>query len=119
MQSGKIAPTFRQFFTAALSPKSTDSNSQQQQQPQGEPEREPTQEEAVEALDLLTQQDDFRKNELRADLKQMEARWVITVFSKAGSQLRTIRGMEIVRLLDRAGLGKQGHSRGRILDRRV
>ncbi len=119
MQSGKIAPTFRAFFTQALSPKGTDSNSQQQQQPEREPDREPTQEEAVEALDLLTQQEEFRKNELRADLKQLEQRWVITVRNRNGDQLRTIRGVEIIRLLDKSGLGKKGHSVGRILDRRV
>lgn len=119
MQSGRIAPIFRQFFTAALSPKNTDANSQQQQQYQGEPQREPTHEEALEALDLLTQQEDFQKNSLRAELMQLEERWVITVFASSGAQLRTIRGMEIVRLLDKSGLGKKGHSRGRILDRRV
>ena len=119
MQSGKISPTFRSFFTAALSPKNTDANSQQQQQPQGESDREPTQEEAVEALDLLSQPEEFRKNQLRADLKQVESRWVISIFASNGTQLRTIRGTEIVRLLDRSGLGKSGHSVGRILDRRV
>jgi len=120
MQSGKIVPTFRQFFTSALSPRSTDSNGQQQQPPpQGEPEREPTQEEALEALDLLIEQDEFRKNELCANLNQVESHWVITVLSSVGIQLRTIRGMEILRLLDKAGLGKHGHSLGRILDRRV
>jgi hypothetical protein len=118
MQSGKIAPIFRQFFTAALNPNRTDSNAEQRQS-QGEPEREPTHEEALEALDLLTQQEEFQKNDLRAELKQLEGRWMISVLNRAGAQLRMIRGMEIVRLLDKAGLGKKGHSRGRILDRRV
>lgn len=119
MQSGRIAPIFRQFFTAALSPKNTDANAGQQQQPQGEPEREPTHEEALEALDRLTQQEEFQKNSLRAELLQIEGRWVIAVSSDKGVRLRTIRGSEIVRLLDKAGLGKSGHSPGRILDRRV
>ena len=118
MQSGRIAPTFRQIFTSVLTPKHTDSNSNQQQ-PQGEPEREPTKEEALEALDRLTQQDEFQKNSLRAELLQVDNRWVIQVSDAKGNALRTIRGMEIVRLLDKAGLGKSGPSRGRILDRRV
>lgn len=119
MQSGRIAPTFRQIFTAALTPRQTDSNSQQQQQPQGEPEREPTHEEALEALDRLTQQEEFQKNSLRAELLQVDGRWMIQVSDAKGNSLRTIRGMEIVRLLDKAGLGKTGPNRGRILDRRV
>jgi len=118
MQSGKIVPIFRQFFTAALSPKNPDSNSQQKQS-QGEAEREPSREEALEALDALSQQEEFQKNELRAELKQIEGRWVISVITAMGGQLRLIRGSEIVRLLDKAALGKKGHSVGRILDRRV
>lgn len=118
MQSGKIAPTFRQIFSAALRPKNADTNSQQHGQ-QREPEREPSHEEALEALDLLTQQDEFQRNALRADLSESEGRWVISVCDGKGNQLRVIRGVEIVRLLDRAGLGKAGPSRGRILDRRV
>ncbi len=118
MQSGRIAPTFRQIFSAALTPKNTDSNSQQQQQ-HGEPQREPTHEEALEAMDLLSQQEEFQQNALRASLLQAEGRWMISVCDQRGNQLRTIRGMEIVRLLDKAGLGKKGPSRGRILDRRI
>lgn len=117
MQSGRIAPTFRQIFTAALSPRNADSNSQQQ--PQGEPEREPSHEEALEALDRLTQQDEFQKNSLRAELMQVDGRWMIQVNDSRGAQLRVIRGLEIMRLLDKSGLGKAGPSRGRILDRRV
>ena len=119
MQSGRIAPTFRQIFTAALTPRQTDSNSQQQQQHQGEPEREPTHQEALEALDRLTQQEEFQKNSLRAELIQLDGRWMIQVSDAKGTALRSIRGSEILRLLDKSNTGKTGPSRGRILDRRV
>jgi hypothetical protein len=117
MQSGKIAPVFRQIFQQTLGAKSaTDSHSQQnQQQPRKEPEREPTEAEALEALDRLTQQDEFQRNALRAELRQVDGRYHIFVTNAAGVQLRAIRGSEILRLLD----GGAGAQRGRILDRRV
>jgi len=118
MQSGRIAPVFRQIFQNTLSAKNaTDSHSQQKDQTQKEPEREPTREEAVEALDVLTQQDEFLRNALRAELQQVDGRFQILVCNSHGTQLRAIRGMEIVRLLD--GKGAKGAQRGRILDRRV
>jgi len=118
MQSGKIAPVFRQIFTATLGAKNaTDSHSQHKQQPDKEPEREPTHEEALEALDRLTQQEEFQKNALRAELRVVEGRFCIFVTNGAGIQLKSIRGPEILRLLD--GAGARGAHRGSILDRRV
>lgn len=120
MQSGKIAPIFRQFFSEATSTKSaTDSHSQQQQKQKGEPEREPTQEEALEALDLLSQQEEFQKNSLRAELRLSEGRHTILICNALGAQLKVIRGAEIMRILDGSGLGRKGPHLGRILDRRV
>ncbi len=119
MQSGKIAPIFRHFFGEPMSAKSaTDSHSQQQQK-QREPEREPTPEEALEALDLLSHQEEFQKNSLRAELRVLESRQSIIVSNSQGTQLRVIRGMDILRILETAKLGHKGARRGRILDRRV
>ncbi len=119
MQSGKIAPIFRQFFSGTLGSKNpTDSHSQQRQQG-GEPEREPTQEEALEALDLLSQQDEFQKNALRAELQQFEGRQSIIVTNALGVQIKVIRGTEIIRILEGSGLGRTGPHLGRILDRRI
>ncbi len=118
MQSGKIAPVFRQFFTGTLGIKNaTDSHSQQRQSPEREPEREPTHEEALEALGLLTEQEEFQKSVLRAEVRTVEGRIYIFVFNAAGTQLRAIRGPEILRLLD--GGRAHGPRRGQILDRRV
>jgi hypothetical protein len=118
MQSGRIAPVFRQFFNSTLGIKNaTDSHSQQRQEPEKEPEREPGKEEALEALDRLTQQDEFQKNALRAELRTVDGRVCIFVFNAAGTQLRVMRGSEILRLLDGGATG--GHRRGQILDRRV
>lgn len=117
MQSGRIAPVFRQIFQSTLGAKgATDSHSQQKQE-QREPEREPTREEALEALDRLSQQDEFQKNALRAELGVVEGKFCIFVFNGQGTQLKAIRGPEILRLLD--GTGTKGAHRGRILDRRV
>lgn len=119
MQSGKISPIFRQFFGQTQSAKSaTDSNSQQRQEYK-EPEREPTQEEALAALDLLTHQDEFEKNSLRAELRIIDGRHAIIVSNPSGGQLRVIRGMDIIRLLQASLLGNKGHTIGRILDRRI
>lgn len=120
MQSGKIAPIIRQFFTGAVSPKGqSDSHSQQKQHPEKEPEREPTKEEALEAFDKLTQQEEFQKNHLRAELRLVEGRHQIAVLNASGAQLRLIRGIEIVRLLETGDSGRKGAHLGRILDRRI
>lgn len=120
MQSGKIAPIFKQFFREAVSTKSaTDSNSQNNQNAKKEPEREPTKEETLEALDLLTQQEEFQKNSLRAELKTLDERFAILVFNASGAQLKVIRGPDIHRILQAAALGHKGPSLGRILDRRI
>ena len=121
MQSGRIAPIFRQFFQGKSSAKSaTDSHSQQKQQPDQGPEREPTREEALEALDVLTQEEDFQKSALKADLSQIDGKFCITVMNASGAQLKVIRGPEILRLLDgKTGKGSRNAHLGRILDRRV
>jgi hypothetical protein len=121
MQSGRIAPVFRQFFNGISNAKSatdSDSHSSAQQQPTKD-EREPTKEEALQALDVLSQQDEFQKNLLRAELRTSDdSRFTILVTNAGGVSLRTIRGPEVLRILD-AGKGKQAAFRGRILDRRI
>jgi Sec-independent protein translocase protein TatA len=120
MQSGKIAPVFRQFFNVIGNAKSatdSDSTSQQKQQEQKD-DREPTKEEAILALDVLSQQEEFQKSLLRAELRVEENRFIILVSSATGAALRSIRGPEVLRILE-AGKGKQAVFRGRILDRRI
>jgi hypothetical protein len=120
MQSGRIAPVFRQFFNGISNAKSatdSDSHSSKQQQ-NAKDEREPTREEALQALDVLSQQDEFQKNLLRAELQSDDSRFTILVTNASGVSLRTIRGPEVLRILD-AGKGKQAAFRGRILDRRI
>ncbi|MGZ3651695.1 MAG: hypothetical protein ACXVCS_04605 [Bdellovibrionota bacterium] len=118
MQSGRIAPVFRQFFNTVSAKSATDSNSQQKQQEQKEPEREPTKKEAITALDFLTQQDEFQKNLLRAELREVEGRHTIVVTNATGAQLRVIRGNEVMRILEGGPGAKTAHL-GRILDRRI
>lgn len=121
MQSGRIAPVFRQFFNGISNAKSaTDSDSHQspQKQPDAKDEREPSKEEALQALDVLSQQDEFQKSFLRAELRLEDGRFTLLVSNAAGVSLRTIRGPEVLRILD-AGKGKQAAFRGRILDRRI
>ena len=118
MQSGKIGPVFRQIFQSTLSAKNaTDSHSQQRGESEKERERDATREEALEALDRLSQQDEFQRNALRAELRVVDGTHCIFVFNSAGLQLRAIRGREILRILEGAA-AKKAHL-GQILDRRV
>jgi hypothetical protein len=117
MQSGKILPTVRQFFSA---PKPTgarrDPDSQAGQE--RSPEREATEEEAQRAAELLADSDEFQKNGLSVRVEPFQGRSVLVVLDKAGSRLRTIKGAEIVRIL--LAMGTHGSPRqGRILDRRI
>lgn len=118
MQSGRIAPVLRQFFSGNVSAKSATDRDAQNQQKQPQKEREPSHEEALAALDLLTQQEEFAKALLKAELQFLDGRYSILVSNASGAALRTIRGEEVLRILD-AGKGQQTAFRGRILDRRI
>lgn len=117
MQSGRILPTFRQFFTAAAKTggANKDSNSQQGQQ---QAERDATEEEARRAAELLQGSDEFKKSGLTARAGSQEDRPVIFVTDGNGNALRMIQSPEIVRILLSLGL-PQAPRQGRILDRRI
>ncbi|MGE3261484.1 MAG: hypothetical protein AB7K68_06875 [Bacteriovoracia bacterium] len=118
MQSGRVLPVIRQFFTTTLTAKSaTDSHSQNQQK--REQEREPTEEEAKAAFEFLLQQEEFKAKGLKVELQFLEGRQCIVVSDNAGVQLRVIKGSAILRVLESTILGKDGQMRGRILDRRL
>ncbi|HEY8278134.1 MAG TPA: hypothetical protein VIH99_00835 [Bdellovibrionota bacterium] len=119
MQSGRIAPVFRQILNNTLSAKSATDSSSQQKEQQQQAQREPTKDEAEEALGMLAQQEEFQKNALSAKLEEQDGRLVITVFNKNGAQLKVLRGAEILRILEISRLGHKGPYLGRILDRRI
>lgn len=120
MQSGKILPIFRQFFGTTLSTKSAerDSNSNNRNDG-GEQKREPTKEEVLEALEILNMQDEFIQNGLCATAQFSENRHFIIVKDKNGSALRTLKGNEVIRVLELAKFDKKASRLGRILDRRI
>jgi hypothetical protein len=117
MQSGRILPTFRQFFTAAAKAGTAnkDSNSQQGQQ---QAERDATEEEARRAAELLQGSEEFKKNSLTAKAGSQDNRPVIFVTDRGGNALRVIQSPEIVRILLSLGM-PQAPRQGRILDRRI
>ena len=119
MQSGRVLPIIRQFFTSPVSTKSAtdrDSGNSQQQQKQ---EREPTDEETKRAFEHLLQQEEFKLQGLVAEMRLIEGRSCIVVLDKNGNQLRVIKGPAVLKLLETSVLGKNGHYLGRILDRRI
>lgn len=118
MQSGRVMPVLRQFFTSSLTSKTNkDANSQNQQS--GGREREPTDEETRKAFDFLLQQEEFKTQGLKVELQTIEERLCIVVSDFNGNQVRTIRGPSILRVLENTALGNSAHFRGRILDRRL
>jgi hypothetical protein len=118
MQSGRVLPVIRQFFTTSITAKSaTDSQSQNKQQKQEE--RDPSEEEAREAFKLLLDQEEFKAKGLQVELKFIEGKPCILVCDGNGSPLRMIKGPAILQVLQTSLLGKDAHFRGRILDRRL
>ncbi len=118
MQSGRVLPVIRQFFTTSLTAKSaTDSNSQNQQQKQQE--REPSEEEIRAAFELLLKQEEFKTQGLKVEMKSIDGRSCIVVSDSSGKELRVIKGPAVLAVLQTSVLGKDAHFRGRILDRRL
>ncbi|MGZ3693858.1 MAG: hypothetical protein ACXWQO_06630 [Bdellovibrionota bacterium] len=119
MQSGRVLPVIRQFFTTSITAKSaTDSNSQNHQQKKDQ-EREPSEEETRAAFELLLKQEEFKTQGLKVELKSIDGRSCIVVSDSAGVQLRVIKGPAILAVLQTSALGQTGQMRGRILDRRL
>lgn len=119
MQSGRVLPIIRQFFTNPISTKSATDPHSGNQNKQGRQEREPKEDEAKEAFELLLEQEEFKLQGLNAELKFTDGRYSIVVTDKLGHTLRTIKGPGIIAILETSSLGKSGHFRGRILDRRI
>lgn len=118
MQSGKVLPVIRQFFTPSIKSKSaTDSQSQNSNQQQKE--REPSEDEAKKAFEILLTQEEFKAQGLKVELQTIDGRLSIVVSDAKGNQLRVLRGSAIVSILQTSALGKDTHFRGRILDRRL
>lgn len=118
MQSGRILPTFRQFFTAAAKTGSANKDSNSQQGGYQQAERDATEEEAKRAAELMQGSEEFKNNGLIAKAGNQDGRPVIFVNDANGNALRTIQSPEIVRILLSLGL-PQAPRQGRILDRRI
>jgi hypothetical protein len=119
MQSGRILPTFRQFFATAQKADSAnrDSNSQQGQQHR-QPERDATEEEAKRAAELLQNSEEFKNNGILVKAAVIDGHHVLQVMDRNGNPLRVIQSPEIVRILLSFGM-PQASRQGRILDRRI
>lgn len=118
MQSGRILPTFRQFFNASKKAGTADRDPGSQQNGHQQAERDATEEEARRAAEVLQGSDEFKNNGLIAKAGLREGRQVVLVSDRGGNALRVIPGPEIVRILLSFGL-PQAPRQGRILDRRI
>src|SRR3989338_3563364 len=120
MQSGRISPLIRNFFSPSItSKKNTDSETGGRNQYE-QPQRQPTREEAELALSMLSGQEEFQKQGLTAVLRMEDNILIIAVSNAKGIVLRSIRGPEIVRLLEASSsAGDKSLHIGRILDRRI
>lgn len=118
MQSGRILPTFRQFFTAVKTGNATKDRDPQQGQGQSAPDRDATEEEARRAAALLSESEEFKQNGIKVEVNLFEEKFVIVVRDRNGVALRMIKGPDIVRALLALGL-PQSPRQGRILDRRI
>jgi hypothetical protein len=117
MQSGKILPVFRQFFSSTLKTGNShrDANSQQGYQ---DPERDASEEEARKAAELLQESEEFRKNGLSVKFEWRNGRTALVVSDREGHVLRVVQSREIARLAFSLSPGAFARA-GRILDRRI
>lgn len=118
MQSGRIAPLVRSFFNSVRA-SSTNSDAGSQQHSGGQADREPNEDEARAALAILTSDEEIKKSALTAELLVRQGRLTIEVCNSAGTVLKALRGMDILRLLVPGANLSQGNRAGRILDRRI
>lgn len=116
MQSGRILPVFRQFFSTAT--KAGQSHRDSDSQGQSSPERDASEEEARRAMELLSESEEFKKNQISVGLELQGGRPTLVVRDRAGLTLRVLQGPEILRLLQSMG-SPQAPRQGRILDRRI
>ena len=117
MQSGRILPVFRQFFSTALRTGNShrDSSSQQGYQ---QPERDASEEEARKVMELLQELEEFQKNGLSVKFEWKNDRTALVVSDREGHVLRVVQSQEITRLVFSLSPGASARA-GRILDRRI
>ena len=118
MQSGRILPLVRSFFSAPGVGNARNDGGAKQQSTHQEPEREPTEEEARAAILVLRADEEFTKNALTVEMVRSDGRIHLLVKNSAGATLRSLKGGDIVRLAARA-TSRGGAAAGRILDRRI
>ena len=116
MQTGRILPAFRMFFSATN--KAGGSDRDRNSGGQQSPERDATEEEARRAAELLSASDEFKQNGILVSVDVKDGRSVLLVRDAAGTPLRVIQSHEIVRILLSFG-SPQAARQGRILDRRI
>jgi hypothetical protein len=118
MVSNRIPPLVRSFFTTTTTIGRTDKDSSSHQGGAGgQPDRDATEEEAKRALELLSSSEEFQKNALSAELSMAPGFPLIVVKNASGMILRSLRGKEILRLLE--ARPREGTHTGRLLDRRI
>lgn len=119
MQSGKILPVVRQFFSVAPKAGNAHRDADPQQGQQRSPERDATEEEAARAAELLSGSEEFKKSGLTARVVSHNGKAALTVCDRSGTQLRMIQNHEILRILISSIGEPKGPRQGRILDRRI
>lgn len=119
MQSGRILPTFRSFLANSTSARATERDAHSKKDQHESPKRQPKKEEALEAIELISQQEFFQRNGLKAELIQVDSIFVISIKDSGGTPIRSIRGEEILRLLEECRQSAAKAHLGSILDRRI
>ena len=118
MVSNRLPPIVRTFFRAqAPAAAYTQRDPQGQGEGYSQAERDATEEEARRALEALQSSEEFQKNELRAELSFAAGYALIVVKNSEGTPLRSLRGREILRLLEAPAPGTAVRS-GRLFDQR-
>ena len=121
MDSGRIMPVIRNFFGQTVSIKGNDrerSSKDNPQQDQQKKEQQPSKEDAAHALAFLKSQETFIKAGLKAEVRELDGIFIIQVTDNQGSIVKTIRGVDLWRLLAQ-GKSTERDPVGHILDRRL
>lgn len=119
MQSGKILPVFRQFFSSAVQPKGAQKDSHSGYQNSEQNHREPTEEEIFQALEVLNAQEEIQASGLKAVAERVQGKINLMMKDSHGATLRVLRAADIHRVLLLSKAGTGGSQIGRILDRRI
>lgn len=117
MQTGKISPIFR-FFMGTKKLDNSNKDSSSQQNFHDSPQQEPTDEELLQAIEILNDSEEFKKNGLRCFAVTENEKRAISVKNSLGTQVRVIPGSEIYRTIATVHASERNRH-GRILDRRI